>query len=180
MDNSKVMILKANCDAMHKLGNLKREEDSHVFVIEDDESHYKGQFLEGFGYIDIIFKKEDIREMSDLEYNEYIHKIITMGSMVWSCLFTKRDGSDMTDEEKKEDCYEVLYVKNNDNTIRFKELENKRFYISKRTEVGKSLLVFDTNFIYAFNSSKLLEKTIDKNNMINFKSKNSNFQFKII
>ena len=180
MEKSRVMILKAGCDAIHTLGNLKREEDSHVFVVEDDESHFKGNFLDGYGFIDIKFNKEDVRELSDSEYSEYIYKIISIGPHVYPLIFTKRDGNDMDEEEKNQDCFSVRYIRNDDNTIRFPELEDNVLYISKRTIIGKPLIVFYPSFIYAFNSSRLEEITMHNNDTIVYKSKNTCFKFKII
>jgi len=67
---NKIMILKGNSPAIHKLGDISRKEDDYIRIYEETETHYIGNFEEGFGFINVEFKKEDCRPLTETERKE--------------------------------------------------------------------------------------------------------------
>jgi len=67
---NKIMILKGGSPAIHKLGNIGRLNDEHIRVHEETETHYIGNFEEGFGFINVEFRKEDCRLLTEEERKE--------------------------------------------------------------------------------------------------------------
>lgn len=67
----KIMMLKAGCSAMHKSGDVgKWTFDDMIFVSDHSKSEYIGSFCEGIGYINVIFKKEDVRPLTKKEIDD--------------------------------------------------------------------------------------------------------------
>lgn len=64
---NKIMVLKGGSPAIHKLGNIGRPDDEKIRVFEEDEEHYIGEFEEGFGFINVKFKKSDCRPLTKEE-----------------------------------------------------------------------------------------------------------------
>lgn len=52
---------------MHKLGNIGRDIDDKIRIHSEDDTHYIGNFEEGFGFIDVKFRKEDCRSLTKEE-----------------------------------------------------------------------------------------------------------------
>jgi len=67
---NKIMILKGNSPALHLLGDISREEDDYIRIHKETETHYIGSFEEGFGFINVEFKKEDCRLLNEEERKE--------------------------------------------------------------------------------------------------------------
>jgi hypothetical protein len=78
---NKMMILKGGSSAIHKLGDIGRKEDDYIRVFEEDKEYYIGNFEEGFGFIDVKFKKEDCRSLTDEERKELNGKWYTISGM---------------------------------------------------------------------------------------------------
>lgn len=57
-------FLKKGADAIHQLGNIKRDVlNAELIVVNgEDEEFYIGNFVEGFGFVDVKFRKEDCRK----------------------------------------------------------------------------------------------------------------------
>lgn len=70
---NKIMVLKGGSPAMHKLGNIGRKDDDYIRVYAETEGEYIGVFEEGFGFIDVRFKKNDCRAISEDEC-EFLNK----------------------------------------------------------------------------------------------------------
>jgi len=64
---NKIMILKANSPAIHKLGNIGRNIDDKIRIHSEDENNYIGNFEEGFGFINVKFNKSDCRPLTPEE-----------------------------------------------------------------------------------------------------------------
>jgi hypothetical protein len=67
---NRYMILLGGRQALHKMGDIGRNEDDIIRVFSEDEKYYIGYFAEGFGFIDVKFKKEDCRNLSKDEVDE--------------------------------------------------------------------------------------------------------------
>lgn len=64
---NKIMILKGGSPAQHKLGDIGRTNDDFIRVNDETETHYIGNFEEGFGFINVKFQKEDCRTLTEEE-----------------------------------------------------------------------------------------------------------------
>ena len=64
---NKIMMLKANSPAIHKLGNIGRDIDDKIRIHSEDENYYIGNFEEGFGFINVKFNKSDCRPLTQEE-----------------------------------------------------------------------------------------------------------------
>jgi len=67
---NKIMVLKGGSPALHKLGDIGRKQDDLIRVHSETDTHYIGNFEEGYGYIDVKFKKEDCRPLNEEERKE--------------------------------------------------------------------------------------------------------------
>lgn len=61
---NKYMVLLGGRPAKHKMGNIGREKDNFIRVFKEDEDYFIGNFAEGFGFIDVKFKKGDCRNLT--------------------------------------------------------------------------------------------------------------------
>lgn len=59
--NNRVMVLKGDSPAIHMLGDIRREDDDYIIVKDETFDEYIGNFLEGFGFMNVEFNKEDVR-----------------------------------------------------------------------------------------------------------------------
>jgi hypothetical protein len=69
----KIMVLKGGSPAIHKLGNLQRDEDDYIWIREETEDKYIGQFVEGLGFFGVEFNKSDVRSCTKDEI-DYLNK----------------------------------------------------------------------------------------------------------
>ena len=67
---NKIMMLKANSPAIHKLGDIGRNIDDKIRIHSEDENHYIGSFEEGYGFINVKFNKSDCRPLTQTEQEE--------------------------------------------------------------------------------------------------------------
>ena len=68
MENmNKIMMLKANSPAIHKLGDIGRNIDDKIRIHSEDDTHYIGNFEEGYGFINVKFNKSDCRPLTQME-----------------------------------------------------------------------------------------------------------------
>jgi hypothetical protein len=68
--NSRYFLLKKGSPAYHKTGNISRDyfEAELIVVHNEDDEFYIGNFAEGYGFVDIKFRKTDCREATEQEY----------------------------------------------------------------------------------------------------------------
>lgn len=53
--------------AMHKLGDISRDEPDYAHIYDENETDYIGYWLTGLGFIDVTFPKDGCREMTSEE-----------------------------------------------------------------------------------------------------------------
>ena len=70
----KLMFIKKGGKAFHKMGNLSRNyyDAELICVSNEDEYNWIGNYAEGMGFFNVHFAKEDCREASDEEVDEWI------------------------------------------------------------------------------------------------------------
>ena len=66
---SKYMFIRKGGKAIHKLGDISRDYYNAELIVvhSEDENNWIGNYVEGFGFIDVKFAKEDCKEASDEE-----------------------------------------------------------------------------------------------------------------
>jgi hypothetical protein len=64
------MILKGGSPAIHKTGDISRDNDDYIRIHSEDKENYIGNFEEGFGFIDVKFNKLDCRHLTSEERNK--------------------------------------------------------------------------------------------------------------
>lgn len=74
---NRTMILKGGADAIHKMGNIGRKDDELIRIDDETSTHFIGHFCEGFGFIGVKFKKDDVRSMTKNEVD-------ALSKAVWS------------------------------------------------------------------------------------------------
>lgn len=90
---NKIMVLKGGSPAIHQLGNIGRKEDEYIRVYAEDEDDYVGVFEEGFGFIDVRFKKDDCRQINNKEFNFLSRQVYVIGGMPMGYVTIDRDGN---------------------------------------------------------------------------------------
>lgn len=66
---NRIMVLKGGSPALHMLGNIGRAKDDYIRVHREENGYYVGSFEEGFGFIEVRFKKDDCRMLTAEEVN---------------------------------------------------------------------------------------------------------------
>lgn len=65
--------------ASHKLGDISRDEPDLCVVHDEDETDYIGNWVTGFGFVNVRFPKTTTRELTDAEVEYYDGKHIQIG-----------------------------------------------------------------------------------------------------
>lgn len=65
---------------MHKMGDIGRDEDSHIRVYKKEGEYLIGNFEEGFGFIGVKFHKNDVRFLTQDEIHEINGKWFTINN----------------------------------------------------------------------------------------------------
>ncbi len=81
MNKQRYMILKGGSPAIHKLGDIGRDEDDLIFVKSETEDHFIGNFVEGFGFMDVEFRKSDCRPLTLAEIEKLNNSKIQLGGI---------------------------------------------------------------------------------------------------
>jgi hypothetical protein len=87
----KIAMLNGGCDAIHKLGNIGRSNDNYIVIHSEIDSHFIGNFVTGFGFIDVKFKKEDVRQCTNDEKEKALSKRIELGGITYPMVNKKED-----------------------------------------------------------------------------------------
>ena len=69
--------------AFHVLGDISRDQPSLVVIDGEDEDDFIGQFVEGFGYINVRFPKGTTRELTAAEVEQYNGRVVAEGTGAW-------------------------------------------------------------------------------------------------
>ena len=65
--------------AIHKLGDISREEDLCV-IYDETKTDYIGNWITGFGFIKVKFPKETTRELTSEEVEKYNKTYVQISS----------------------------------------------------------------------------------------------------
>ena len=90
---NRIMVLKGGSPAIHKLGDIGREEDDFIRVHREEGENFIGAFEEGFGFIDVKFRKENCRPINEDEYNRLNGCRQQIGSIITNPMEIDRDGN---------------------------------------------------------------------------------------
>lgn len=92
MDNGLMMATKAN----HKLGDISREPADICVIHSEDENNFIGNWVTGYGFINVEFPKETTRELTEGEIEEYNGVQIAIGNGPGQIIETKENPIPMT------------------------------------------------------------------------------------
>ena len=70
MKMNRIMVLKGGSPAIHKLGDIGRENDDFIRVHDEIDEYFIGYFEEGFGFVHVKFRKSDCRPINESEFNK--------------------------------------------------------------------------------------------------------------
>ena len=65
-------------EAYHLMGDISRTEADLCIVAKETDEYYVGNWVTGFGFIDVLFPKETTRELTKEEVNEFEQKTIAI------------------------------------------------------------------------------------------------------
>jgi len=57
--------------AIHKLGDISRETPDICIITHEDDENYYGNWVTGFGFVDVQFPKSTTRDLTPEEISEY-------------------------------------------------------------------------------------------------------------
>jgi len=90
---NRIMMLKANSPAIHQLGNLSRNCDDYIRVGTEIDGYYIGNFEEGFGFINVKFKKEDCRPCTESEIEKVNRSYFSVNGHFLYRMYVDSDGN---------------------------------------------------------------------------------------
>jgi len=167
---NKIMILKGNSPAIHKLGDIRREEDEYIRIHKETETHYIGNFEAGFGFINVEFKKEDCKPLTEAERKELNGKWYSISGTPLYRIYVDEESNIIKDKciMKKGIINRVTDSKGKDKQSQFLGM-NIEF--SENIEIGRSLVMIIDNYDDYIETSKVINvKIVDGDYVISTKN----------
>lgn len=92
---NRIMVLKGGSPAIHKVGNIGRENDDYIRVYSETEDYYIGNFEEGFGFVfvDVKFRKEDCRPLTEEERKKINGKWYSINGNLLYRIYVDEEGN---------------------------------------------------------------------------------------
>ena len=72
--------------AIHKTGDISRETPDICIVSNEDKDNYIGNWIYGFGFIDVKFPKATTRKLTTAEVKHYHGRPTVMGGGFWNTI----------------------------------------------------------------------------------------------
>ena len=66
--------------AIHKMGDISRDEPDLCVVYDESGDNYIGQWVTGFGFINVKFPKKTTRELTEKEIEHYNTQYVQISS----------------------------------------------------------------------------------------------------
>lgn len=66
--------------AMHKMGDISSDFEDLCVVFSETDTHYIGNWVTGFGFINVEFPKETTRELTQKEVEKYNKQYVQINS----------------------------------------------------------------------------------------------------
>jgi hypothetical protein len=135
------MVLKGGSPALHKMGDISRKVDDFIRVHSKTNEYYVGSFQEGFGFIDVKFKKEDCRPLTEEERKELNGKWYGINGTPLYRVYVDEQGNVVNGKciMKKGTISKITDLAGENKPSKFIEL-NVEF--NEDVEVGQSLILF--------------------------------------
>ena len=76
-------VYKMATKAEHLMGDISRKDADLCVIHSEDDKNYIGNWVEGYGFIDVRFPKETTRDLTEEEINHFNRGICCMGGMYW-------------------------------------------------------------------------------------------------
>ncbi len=81
--------------AFHKLGDISRDEPDLCIVDSEDTENYIGNWVTGFGFINVKFPKSTTRELTDEEKEKWHGRQIVVGGRPIGKIYAKNNQNTM-------------------------------------------------------------------------------------
>lgn len=166
---NKIMILKGGSSALHKLGNIGRKDDEFIRVHKETETHYIGMFEEGLGFIDVEFRKEDCRYLTEEERKELNGKWYGINGFPLYKIYVDEEGNVIKGKCAMKKGY-IKTVTDNNGFPKHPSFGGLQIEFPEDIEIGKSLIMFAENG--TITTSAVINVEI-KNNIYLIYTKNS-------
>lgn len=66
--------------AYHYMGDISREEPDLCYIYKETEDYYVGNWITGYGFINVLLPKETTRELTPEEIENYNNTYVQIGS----------------------------------------------------------------------------------------------------
>lgn len=167
---NKIMVLKGGSPAIHKLGNIGRPDDEKIRVFEEDEGHYIGEFEEGFGFINVKFKKSDCRPLTKEERDKLNGSWYTINGNPLYKIYVDEDGNVGNGKVTtiKGKITKVLSTETNQE--KHSEFKDLTVEFGEDVVIGQSLMMFPEGGGYIQTSKVTDYKLTDKSCVVHTKN----------
>lgn len=78
--------------ALHKLGDISRDQPDLCLIRDEDGDDFIGEWVTGFGYIQVRFPKATTRDLTDAERARYDGQELELSGRDWGRIDLARGG----------------------------------------------------------------------------------------
>ncbi len=140
---NKIMVLKGGSPAIHKLGDISREQDDFITVYAEEGDQWIGQFNEGYGFIDVRFNKSDVRPCTKEEIDELNKKWFAINGHIYGKNHYNYDGEPVTIVPEIVTGIIVKVMAADQDAPKHKQFWGKKIQFNKALLETNSIIVFD-------------------------------------
>lgn len=138
---NRIMVLKGGSTAIHRMGDIGRKEDSYIRVYDETYTHYIGSFEEGYGFIDVLYRREDVRQLNEEEVNDLNGKWYSISGTPIGRIYIDNEGNVM--QGKSVAIKGVIRrVLDNNGFTKHQNFDNLIVNFDRNIQIGKSLMLF--------------------------------------
>jgi hypothetical protein len=174
---NRIMVLKGGSPAIHKLGDIGRKQDDYIRISSETDEYYIGNFEEGFGYIDVKFKKYDCRLLTEQERKELNGKWYSINGNPLYRIYVDEKGNVIkgTIQMSKGKLINIVDITTRE--TKYPDWLEKDFtYAESEIEIGRPLFMFLEDGGY-FKTTRV-EKVDIKDDIVELTTRNSIYYLK--
>jgi hypothetical protein len=173
---NKIMVLIGGSSAIHKLGDIGRDCDDYIRIHDETEDYYIGSFEEGYGFINVQFRKKNCRLLTEAEIKELNGKWYGINGCPLYRIYVDSEGNVIngTTIIKKGIIYKVIDSEGNDKHSDFVGLKVE---FPSDIDIGRSLQMIADNGVIT--TSKVMDVKIEVNKNYIISTKNSIYYIEI-
>lgn len=141
---NKIMVLKGGSPAIHQLGNIGRKEDDYIRIHEETDTHYIGNFEEGFGFINVQFRKEDCRSLTEQERKKLNGNWYSINGTPLYRIYVDEEGNVVKGKTIMKKGI-ISRITNTEGSDKHQDWIGMRVEFPEDIEIGRSLVMFADN-----------------------------------